>query len=365
MYYTGLISGTSTDAVDAALCSFAGGRTQVLASRCQRFPAALRRRLRATSADMPLAEVMRLDAVLGDIFADTALRLLADCGLAPSRVAAIGSHGQTLWHEPGGEPPFTVQVADPNRIARRTGIVTVADFRRMDMAGGGGGAPLACAFHQWQFGRGRRPIAVLNIGGIANLTVTRHSSHPLCGYDTGPGNGLMDDWIARHKGVAMDKNGVWAATGRVQADLLEHLLADPYFAVSPPKSSGREYFNLHWLDKRLRLLKKKWRPVDVQATLMHLSAQTMADAVLRSAATCADVLVCGGGVHNRLLFNLLCRLLPAKRVVSTSDRGLDPDYIEAVAFAWLAMRRLRRQPCHLGAVTGADQPAILGGVYQP
>ena len=366
MYYIGLISGTSTDAVDAVLCSFSGGRTQVRASRCLRFPPSLRRRLRAMSADTPLVEAMRLDAALGDVFATAALRLLSASGLSASQVKAIGSHGQTLWHEPGGKPPFTVQVADPNRIARRTGIMTVADFRRMDMAGGGGGAPLASAFHQWQFGRGRKPVAVLNIGGLANLTVIQRTTRSLLGFDTGPGNGLMDDWIARHKGMVMDKNGAWAASGRVCTDLLKSLLRDPYFTAPPPKSSGREYFNLRWLDSHLVPLKKRRpRPVDVQATLLYLSAMTMAGAVRCTAADCAEVLVCGGGVHNRSLVTALRHLLKEKKVISTSDRGLDPDDVEAVTFAWLAMRRLRKQPCDLRSITGARQPAVLGAVYRP
>ena len=286
---------------------------------------------------------------------------LQDAGVTPAEVAAIGSHGQTLRHLPGATHPFTLQIGDPWRIALGTGIRTIADFRRADLALGGQGAPLAPAFHDWLFRATGTARVVLNLGGIANVTILPADDAPATGFDTGPGNTLLDGWIARHRGETLDRDGDWSASGRVATDLLDRLLADPYFAAPPPKSTGFEYFNVRWLQAAGA---DAFEPADVQATLAQLTAETVAAAV-RGTGGVADLLVCGGGVHNLDLLARLAAALPGVAVRSTAEAGLEPDWVEGAAFAWLAMRRIRRLPGNLPSVTGASGPAILGASYLP
>ena len=275
---------------------------------------------------------------------------------------AIGSHGQTLRHEPYSEAPFTLQIGNPGIIAAGTGITTVADFRSADIALGGQGAPLAPAFHEWLLREPGALRAVVNIGGIANVTILPPGDGATTGFDTGPGNTLLDAWCREHRGQSFDESGAWAADGNVDQALLERLLGDPYFSAAPPKSTGFEYFNLGWLDAAGV---DNIPPVDVQATLAALTARTIGDAIRDAASDRCEVFVCGGGVHNDELMRLLAEELPGCRVQSTGAAGLDPDWVEAVAFAWLAKRRLASETGSLASVTGANRDSILGVIHEP
>lgn len=359
--YIGLMSGTSMDGIDAALVRFGDTGMDLLATLARPYPGPLRERLIAARQVTGLrapGDVPELDRAVGDCFRDAANALLAAAGVDAADVAAIGSHGQTLRHEPGGDHPYTLQIGNPEVIATGTGITTVADFRAADIALGGQGAPLAPAFHEWLFGQPGRHRVVLNIGGIANVTVLHGDGAPTTGFDTGPGNTLLDAWTQRHKAEPCDRDGAWAAAGRVDGDLLDRLLADPYFAAPPPKSTGFEHFNLKWLD---RFGVAALDPADVQATLCQLTAQTIADAI---PGETQEVLACGGGVHNAELMRRLRSALADAKLRSTAIAGLDPDWVEAAAFAWLAMRTLAGLPGNLPSVTGAEREAVLGVVHR-
>lgn len=355
------------DAVDAALAELVDDAFKVVAVRCSPLSADLAARLRrlATPGEFAgphdaLDELGELDALVGEAFAEAALALLARCGLEPAAVRAIGSHGQTLRHRPRGQPPFTLQVGDPNLIAARTGIPVVADFRRRDMALGGQGAPLLPAFHAEVLADPGENRAVLNLGGVANLTLLR-PGRPVVGFDTGPANGLMDAWARRHLGRPWDAGGAWAASGRVVPRLLEALLAHPFLALSPPKSTGPEDFTLAWLESLLATAGSP-QPADVQATLCEFTARTVAQAL--GAQRPARLIACGGGVHNRELLARLEAQLPGVQVESSAAHNVDPDHLEAAAFAWLAARTLAGLPGNLPSVTGARRPAVLGAVWQ-
>ncbi|HJR15002.1 MAG TPA: anhydro-N-acetylmuramic acid kinase, partial [Rhodanobacteraceae bacterium] len=356
--YLGLISGTSADGIDAALVRFAP-RMEVLATRTAAYPENVRADVLAlarNAAAITLDAYGHLDTEIGERFADAALALLRDAGVKARDVAALGSHGQTVCHRPNGPHPFSMQIGDPNVIAERTGIVTVADFRRTDMAVGGQGAPLLPALHAAVLADAATPRAILNLGGIANLTLLI-SGKPVGGFDTGPANCLLDAWSQRARGTPRDDGGAWACSGRVDKALLEHLLADPYFAAQPPKSTGREYFNLDWLDARASA---GIDAADVQATLLQLSAQSIAEALHTHAPNVREVYACGGGVHNPALMDALRAELPHAKVGTTAALGLDPDFVEAVGFAWLARARLENMPGNLPSVTGARGARVLG-----
>ena len=360
--YLGLISGTSADGIDAALVRFEGNACTLVASRTSRWDDGLRSRLVALGQGgdaTSLDELGILDVRVADAFADAALQLLDTAEVDPAHVRAIGSHGQTIRHRPGGPHPFTWQLGDGNRIAERTRIDTVADFRRRDVAAGGQGAPLVPAFHAALLHDAREDRAVLNLGGIANFTLLP-ADGAVRGFDTGPANALMDAWCERHRGQPYDAGGAFAASGTLDPDLLERFRSDPWFALPPPKSSGREHFHLGWVQSRLS---GDERAEDVQATLLELTAATVADALAAQQPTTQRVLVCGGGVHNPLLLERIGHHLPKARVESTAAHGLDPDSVEAMAFAWLARETLAGRPGNLPAVTGARGPRVLGVVY--
>jgi anhydro-N-acetylmuramic acid kinase len=372
--YVGLMSGTSMDAVDAVLAEIdADGRFRVVAAHTAAMPAALGARLRrlarpGTGAGPdgdpgidPVDEFGELDRLVGELFAEAATSLLQASGVAPAAVRAIGSHGQTLRHRPRATPPFTLQVGDPNVIAARTGIAVVADFRRRDMALGGEGAPLAPAFHQAVFSQVDEYRAVLNLGGIANLTLLCPGA-PVSGFDTGPANTLMDAWARRHLGCDYDTDGAWAASGTPDADLLDALQAHPFLARPPPKSTGPEDFSLDWLEDAIGSVGPV-APADVQATLTEFTACTVATALGDDRP--ARLIACGGGVHNRHLLARLVARLPGTRLESSAAHGVDPDQVEAAAFAWLAARHLAGLPGNLPEVTGARAPAVLGGTWPP
>ena len=359
--YLGLISGTSADGIDAALVQFEPHVTVIGASTMP-YPRALRDEILAlatTSASISLDDYGALDVAIGTCFADAALALLHDTGIDRDKVAAIGSHGQTVRHRPHGEHPFTLQIGDAAVIAERTRIATIADFRRGDVAAGGQGAPLLPALHAALFAAPDRTRVIVNLGGIANITILAPGRDVL-GFDTGPANCLLDAWALRHLGTPRDQSGAWARSGRIDRDQLQKLLADAYFDAPAPKSTGREYFNLDWLDARLSADVK---PEDVQATLLALSATSVANAIRRHATDVREVFACGGGVHNAALMDALRTELAPATLHDTAQIGLDPDYVEAAGFAWLARARLAGTPGNLPAVTGARGPRVLGAIY--
>ncbi len=364
--YLGLMSGTSMDAADAALVDFSADQPKLIATQHTPLTAELRTALLALCVPGPneIEHMAELDARLGELFADSALELLKKSGVKPVQVHAIGSHGQTVRHQPSGPYPFSLQIGNPALIAQRTGITTVADFRRADIAAGGQGAPLAPAFHNAVFRSAEHDRAVVNIGGIANITILHADpSQDVRGFDTGPGNVLLDAWAERHLGKRMDEDGRFAASGKVHEGLLSTLLNDDYFSLAPPKSTGREHFNIAWLDAALKN-HGNISAQDVQATLCELSAASIAEAILRYAPGTKEVLVCGGGAHNAHLMQRLRACLKPCSVESTEKHGINPDWVEAMAFAWLAKQTLEGKPGNLPAVTGAKRAVVLGGIYK-
>jgi anhydro-N-acetylmuramic acid kinase len=359
--YIGLMSGTSLDGVDAVLAEFSGGRPRLRARAHAAFGAALRRELLALNSPRPneLERAARAGNALARRYAAAVRKLLA--GRRAGAIRAIGCHGQTVRHRP--DLGFTLQLGNPALLAELTRIPVVADFRSRDLAAGGQGAPLAPAFHAAAFGDSSEARAVLNLGGIANLTrlpPRAARAQPVLGFDTGPGNCLLDLWAARHLGARYDREGRWAAGGRVKERLLERMLGEPYFAASPPKSTGRDLFNAAWLRRRLE---GRERPRDVQATLLELTARSVAEAARRHCRGVKRVIACGGGVRNlALMERLRARLAPLP--VEASDRyGIDPQLVEAAAFAWLAKQALEQRPASLASVTGARGPRVLGAIY--
>lgn len=359
--WLGLISGTSADGIDAAIVRFEPG-LEILAARTLPYRAGLRDRLLDLArghAAISLDDYGRLDVEVGECFASAALSVIESAGIGAALIAAIGSHGQTVCHRPTGAHPFTLQIGDPNVIAERTRIATVGDFRRADIAAGGQGAPLLPALHAAVFADPQLPRAILNLGGIANLTLLS-PGQPVLGFDTGPANCLLDAWAAQYLGTTRDENGGWSRSGRVVESLLAALLDDSYFHAAPPKSTGREVFHLEWLRERLP---SGLPPVDVQATLLALSARTIADALRRHGGQTREVFACGGGVHNLALMDALKVELAGLRVETTAALGVDPDFVEAVGFAWLARARMTNAPGNLPSVTGARGFRILGAVH--
>ena len=364
--YIGLLSGTSMDAVDAALVRCADDSAELLYALAYPIPSALRQRLQAvveTPNGGNVDDLCALDLALGDLLAETALALLARSGHQPERIRAIGSHGQTIRHRPLGLAT-TVQLGDPNRIAYRTGIPTVADFRRADLAAGGQGAPLASSLHRALWATPGRTRAIVNIGGVANITVL-YGTDRVIGFDTGPGNGLMDAWAAKTLDAPFDADGAAAESGKADAGLMRAMLRHPFIARPPPKSTGRDEFTERWLEEILDHHGATQSPTDVMATLNLLTARSIADALSRWAPEAKEVAVCGGGARNPVLMRNLRQSMPERSVGTTQSLGLDPDWVEAVAFAWLAAKRLAGAPGNLPEVTGASAAVVLGGVYAP
>ena len=362
-WYIGLMSGTSMDGIDAVLVRFGPDGIEHSEHLSHTYPDDLHRQLEALAANEGTPATLGwADARLGDAFADCALAVVTKAGLHPEDITAIGSHGQTIQHQPGSSTPFTLQIADPNRIAECTGIMTVSDFRRRDIAAGGEGAPLAPAFHQWLLGHTGQTGCLVNLGGIANITLIPGDGGVPYGHDTGPANRLMDLWCERHMGTPYDHNGEWAASGVVNQALLAAFLEEPYFTRPAPKSTGREDFNEQWLESHLAGAADTFRPEDVQRTLLELTAVTVTRDIQASTLP-NEVFLAGGGAFNPLLAGRIASLLPGSRVRSTRALGLDPQCVEGAAFAWLARQRLQDAPGNLPSVTGASGPRVLGGVY--
>jgi len=362
--YIGLMSGTSMDGIDATLVSFGDATLDIIATCQHNYPDELRRQLLAARSNSALRnydDVPELHRHVGECFRDAANELLIHAGTDASLIAAIGSHGQTLRHEPDGIDPFSLQIGDPNIIATGTGITTFADFRRADIELGGQGAPLAPAFHEWLFYRPDQTRVVLNIGGIANITVLPCDDQATTGFDTGPGNTLLDAWTLHHTDRSFDRDGNWSASGSIIDELLAQLKADPYFEAPAPKSTGFEYFNLDWL---VAAGVSDFDPADVQTTLCQLTADTIAAAIRHSAPDASDILVCGGGIHNGDMMDRLRAALHETPIASTATVGLDPDWVEAAAFAWLAMRTSHGHTGNLPGVTGASRATVLGSIHK-
>lgn len=360
--YIGLMSGTSLDGIDAALVDFSDENIRLVDFHYTPYTDELRQRVHAISQPnhpILLKDYGYLDSELGQWFAQAAIAVLEKSGISHHRIKAIGSHGQTVYHEPNPHNGFSLQIGDPNRIAQLTGITTVADFRRRDIAAHGQGAPLVPAFHDAIFANSQCPKAIVNIGGIANITILNEK--PILGFDTGPGNTLLDLWHQHHRQLPYDVDGSWAASGKAHPSLLKTFLDDDYFSRPPPKSTGKEYFSPAWLDRKLERF-GDINAEDIQATLCELTAHSIVDAINLYAQSCQKILVCGGGVHNPVLMTLLQHHL-SMPVVSTSALGVDPDGVEAIAFAWLARQTLNDLPGNVCSVTGAETPVILGGIY--
>jgi len=357
--FIGMLSGTSRDGVDLVLVSFHGNQPEIHQTLCLPYPPELAELLaqiiqRGTRPDD--SQRRQADELLTSFFAQSVKQLLAAAKVEPESVTAVGSHGQTVWHD----PPESIQLGAPEGIARLTGITTVGRFRQADLARGGQGAPLAPLLHRAIFKPESGTRIVLNLGGIANISVIGGDGS-LLGFDTGPANCLLDAWIRENRGEAFDRNGDWSAAGSADQTMLLTLMADPYFKKPPPKSTGVEYFNLNWLKKQVDL--NSHDPVDVQSTLAQLTASTVAAAM--AAHRPDEVLICGGGVHNYDVMRRLHALITARRVTSTALYGLNPDCVESVLFAWLARERLAGQAQDTRSVTGAREPVLLGDVYQP
>ena len=364
--YLGLMSGTSIDSIDAVAVEFNGDQLQLLGSYSHAIPENLKQQILGLC--LPGSDSVQrygeTDNELGELFAEAATALMSSLNIRKEQVIAIGSHGQTVRHTPPepNQPGFSLQIGDPTLIAARTGCPVVADFRRADMALGGHGAPLVPAFHQQLFSHPKKNRVILNIGGIANITLLA-ADGDCSGFDTGPGNILMDSWCQRQLGTAYDNNGDWGIGGTANSQLLERLGLHRFFARPAPKSTGREDFNLPWLDKQL--IGFDLPAQDIQATLMQLTADSIAGEINNLGLPISEVFVCGGGVLNSGLMQLLVNAIPESTVNSTAELGLDPNWVEACAFAWLAKQRIEKKSGNLPAVTGASRATILGGVYLP
>lgn len=356
--YVGLMSGTSMDGIDAALVQTK--TNTLLCGLMKQYSDALKKCLDAVirGNNLSLANLCQLNTLIGREFAGAVLDLLKKAKRSPEEVRAIGSHGQTLCHDPKADIPYTLQLGCGHTIASLTGIPVVADFRTRDLVNGGQGAPFAPLYHQQLFYSSDADVAVLNLGGIANISFIS-SKQGTTGWDVGPGNCLMDAWIKEHQGKPFDKNGFWASQGLVLPCLLEKLLLDPLCTLAPPKSMGKEYFSMHWLQT---FLKEEYKPVDVQATLLAFTAHLVAIS-LSSKQNIKNLYLCGGGTHNGVLHQKLSDLLPNMAVRSVADLGINPDYVEAMMFAWLAEQTLHQKPLNLTQITGAKSPAVLGVIY--
>ena len=373
-YFIGLMSGTSLDGADGVLVDFSGDTLRVVAAATEPFTDSFRAELLALNAptDNELHRAARAGTQLAAVYARVVHQLLEQAarqGVAGSQIEAIGAHGQTVRHLPqrtGDEASgagYTIQLNNPSLLAELTGIDVVADFRGRDVAAGGQGAPLVPAFHQSVFGRADTAVTVLNLGGIANLSVLpANAQADILGFDCGPGNALMDAWCQQHTGQSFDAGGAWAASGKLLPALLASLLEEPYFSAPPPKSTGRDLFSLTWLAGKLGAFSAE-RPQDIQNTLTELTASACISSVTSYGKDSAELVVCGGGAFNTHLMQRLQAGLPAMRVRSSDAHGLPPLQVEAAAFAWLARQAVRRQPGNLTSVTGAAGPRVLGAIY--
>ncbi|OGT39743.1 MAG: anhydro-N-acetylmuramic acid kinase [Gammaproteobacteria bacterium RIFCSPHIGHO2_12_FULL_36_30] len=358
------MSGTSMDGIDAALVSFDNNQTNLIDTVSIHIPEKIKSALKILShgENINIKLIGETDTQMGNLFADVVLALLKKTNSDAKNIVAIGSHGQTIYHHPNSENPFTMQIGDANIIAARTKITTVADFRRRDIAHGGQGAPLVPKFHDYLFRNRTADQFVVNIGGIANITyLPVEQNKNIIGFDTGPGNTLLDLWCEKNCNKSFDQNGEWARSGKSNADLLDIFLDDDYFKKSFPKSTGKEYFNLTWLEKKLSASKKNISPQDIQNTLTELTATTIVTAVFHTPTP--TIYICGGGAFNLFLMERLHANLPNTTIHTTEKIGINPKWMEAIAFAWLAKQTLEKKSGNCISVTGAKEECILGGIY--
>ena len=364
--YIGVMSGTSLDGIDVSITDFSDDQIQLVAAETYPFSEQLRRDLHQliATARTHLHQLGQIDVALGHAYSEAINQLLDETQISANQIVAIGCHGQTVFHAPDCRYPFSMQIGNANVIAEKTGITTITDFRQRDMVLGGQGAPLVPAFHQALFHSHNENRVIANIGGIGNITILpKDKKNVVSGFDTGPGNVLMDEWYQQHHLDLYDANGDWARDGTVDKELLDILMMDNFFGQAIPKSTGREYFNLKWLANILTQVDKAIPAKDIQKTLLEMTARSITDAITTYAEDTDAVYVCGGGSHNEVLMNALRKHLPGISVETTSKLGLAPDWVEACAFSWLAMRTLAHQAGNLPAVTGADKPSILGAIY--
>lgn len=357
--FVGLMSGTSMDGIDAALVDLPSNK--LVCGITKKYSDEVRQRLDdlINGTSLSLAALCQLNTLIGEEFATATIELLREAAVGAKEIKAIGSHGQTVCHDTNCSIPYTLQLGCGHTISELTGITVVADFRTRDMVNGGQGAPFAPLYHQELFFNSDLELALVNIGGISNVSYII-PNQPTTGWDVGPGNCLMDAWINLHLGKSYDVSGNWARQGKVIQPLLDQLLVDPFFSMPSPKSIGKEYFSLDWLQSYLRTNEE---PADVQATLLALTAHSIAITVQRNQRQIRRLYLCGGGTHNTHLLDSLIQLLPDVRVGSVADAGVSPDFLEAMMFAWLASQTLNYKPVNLTAITGAKKISILGAIY--
>ena len=362
-YYIGVMSGTSMDGIDSVLVDFQSGLPELIATYTEEIPSHLFKGLQRLSqpGNDEITRLGRLDRQVGQAFAKSINGLLDKANISASDVIAIGSHGQTVRHMPNLEVAFTIQIGDPNTIAIETGIDVIADFRRKDIALGGQGAPLVPAFHQQVFNSDKSDRVILNIGGIANITYLPKADEPVLGFDTGPGNALIDAWIQQTQDLPFDQDGQLAASGKTDKKLLKHLLSHTYFSQPHPKSTGKELFSQNWLEQQISE-HSHLAVEDIQSTLLDLTCHSIANDILKLSSK-GELFVCGGGTKNKELMTRLEKLLPNYQVDTTTTLGVNPQWVEAIAFAWLAFRYQNNLPANLPEVTGASREAILGARF--
>ncbi len=362
--YIGLMSGTSVDAIDAVAVRFPEQQgVELIATHSHNIPASIQQQIIELNhvSENELHHAMTLDLTLGELFAEATQQLLHTAQLSAQEIVAIGSHGQTIRHQMKSEPRYSLQIGNPHLIAERTGITTVADFRMRDIVTGGQGAPLVPAFHKAIFSSTKTARIILNIGGMSNLTFLG-TNGSITGFDTGPGNVLMDYWFKKHQNGHFDQNGQWAAQGQVNSSLLQHFLNEAFFSHPPPKSTGRELFDSHWLEQKLRNTEST--PRDIQASLLQLTVESIAQAIEQWGTKSREIFVCGGGANNTYLMQQLALRLKNIEVNSTAILGIHPDWVEACAFAWFAKQTIEKQPGNIPSVTGAHKESILGTITQ-
>jgi anhydro-N-acetylmuramic acid kinase len=363
--YIGLMSGTSLDAIDCAIVEFSDDRFEIRHTYCAPFPSKIRDQLLRLAQLTPIRidELCQIESELTALYSDIVLTSLEKSKLTSNQITAIGCHGQTIRHSPNTNPAYTFQIGDSGKLSADTSITVVGDFRRIDVALGGQGAPLAPAFHNFAFRSDSVDRAILNLGGIANIThLPSNQTIPVTGYDTGPANTLLDSWIRKQHSEKYDLHGQWASQGTIlQTKLLKILEQEPYFNLAPPKSTGTDYFNINWVS---RYFNQQDRPVDVQATLSELTAATISTELNRTRSPNLECYICGGGARNKDLINRLKRLSPEILFDTTDKLGADPDFVEAIAFAWLARQTMHQSSGNLPSVTKARRNAILGGIYR-
>ncbi len=363
-YYIGVMSGTSLDAIDVTITSF-DDSVEIVSSKSFDIPLPIRQSIESlcSPGDNEIHRMSELDNQLAQLFASSINSLIDSLKIDRRRIQAIGSHGQTIRHMPNNKLPYTLQIGNGALISKLTGITTVTDFRRADIAAGGQGAPLVPAFHSSIFSKSTKSRVILNIGGMANITILNNQpSVAISGFDTGPGNILLNEWILLQQNLNYDKDGAWSASQNYDEYLLELMLQDSYFQLPPPKSTGREYFNLSWVKNCIASLNKPVSVSIVQSTLCELTARSICDAISKYAHKTDEVVLCGGGAHNKDLVSRI-KTISGLNVISSAEFGIDPDFVEAAAFAWLSKQTLEEIPANIPGVTGADQPVVLGAIY--